>query len=298
MKNDIVLETTKINKIIKKHPIIKDVSLKLKKGDITGFIGPNGAGKTTMIKLMLGLQNYNSGTIKINDFDLKKEFTKAISNIGAIIETPDFYMYMSGYDNLKLTATLYNIDKKRIIEVTKIVGLEQKIHDKVKTYSLGMRQRLGIAQAIIHRPKILILDEPMNGLDPEGIKELKILLKKLATEEEISILISSHLLSELENICNHICILYKGKIIKDSTIEEITKITEKSTYILEIDNTDLNEILYNYKKIDNNHIKINTTKENLFNILKILIKNNINIYELKKKTATLEEIFIEATKKD
>lgn len=298
MSDNIVLEIKDLTKKIGNKKIINNVSFNLYKGDILGFIGPNGAGKTTIIKLILGLQKYNSGNIKICGNNLKKEFTKAISNIGAIIENPDMYTYLSGYENLEIAAKLYKIPKERIKEVAKLVGLEEKIHDKVKKYSLGMRQRLGIAQAIIHNPKILILDEPTNGLDPEGIKDLKVLLKELASKKEIAIIISSHLLSEIDNLCNRICILANGKIIKDEKVEEIKKIIGTSNYILEINKTSLQGIIPNYQIIDNNHIKINTNKENLSNILKILLSNNIEIYEIKKEIISLEDIFLKITKEE
>lgn len=296
MSKKIVLETKNICKKIANHVIVKDVSIKLYEGDILGFIGPNGAGKTTIIKLMLGLQNLSGGIVKINNFDLKENFEKAISSVGAIIENPDHYMYMSGYDNLKIAAKLHKVPESRILEVIKIVGLEDKIYDKVKKYSLGMRQRLGIAQAIIHKPKLLILDEPMNGLDPDGIKELKELLKKLACEEKMSILISSHLLGELENVCNRIAVLYKGKIIKDLEFNEINNISAKSDYILELSNINLENILYHYEVIDDYHIKINITKYEMPNILKTLLLNNIDIYEIKKKSSSLENIYLRITK--
>lgn len=296
MPNKIILETNNISKKIKNKVIVENISLKIYQSDIVGFIGPNGAGKTTTIKLILGLQKPNGGTIIIDGHDLKTNFVAAISNVGAIIENPDHYMYLSGYDNLKITTTLYGLAEEKILHVASIVGLENNIHDKVKKYSLGMRQRLGIAQAIIHNPKLLILDEPMNGLDPEGIKELKQLLKKLTTEYNMAILISSHILSELENFCNRICIMSKGKIIKDSSISSIKEITDKTNYLIEVDNINLDNILYNYQLIDTNHIKINTTRTDLSNILKTLITNNINIYEIKKESTSLEDIFIKATK--
>lgn len=296
MSKNIVLEIKNIWKKIGHRVIVNDVSLNLYQGDILGFIGPNGAGKTTTIKLMLGLQSVNGGSVKIGGFDLKKDFVSAISNVGAIIENPDLYMYMSGYENLCIATNLYGLPKERILEVAKLVGLENRIHDKVKKYSLGMRQRLGIAQAIIHKPKVLILDEPMNGLDPEGIKDLKVLLKKIATEENMAILISSHLLSELENICNRICILSKGKIIKDTNINEIKAISVKTDYILEVSSVNLQKILSNFEIIDNHHIKINTNKENISNILKTLLLNKVDIYEIRKEVASLEEVFINATK--
>ena len=296
MSKNIVLETKNIWKKIGRHVIVDDVSLKLYEGDILGFIGPNGAGKTTTIKLMLGLQNLSSGTVIINDFSLLEDFSRAISNVGAIIENPDHYMYMSGYDNLKIAAKLHRVPESRILEVMKIVGLEDKIYDKVKKYSLGMRQRLGIAQAIIHKPKLLILDEPMNGLDPDGIKDLKELLKRLAVEEKMAILVSSHLLSELENFCNRIAILYKGKIIKDLEFNEINTYQEKSDYILELSDINVKNILYHYEVVDNYHIKINIIKEEMSNILKALLLNNIDIYEIKKVANSLESVYLRITK--
>ena len=298
MSKSIVLETKNIWKKMGHHVIVNDVSFDLKEGDILGFIGPNGAGKTTTIKLILGLQTLNGGEVKIAGFDLKNDFVKAISNVGAIIENPDLYMYMSGYENLKIVANLYNIPQTRILEVAKLVGLEKRIYDKVRKYSLGMRQRLGIAQAIIHKPKLLILDEPMNGLDPEGIKDLKKLLKKLANEENMAILISSHLLSELENICNCICIMTEGKIIKKLNINELKEITEKEDYILEVSKVALHRYLYDFEIIDNYHIRINTTKENISNILKTLLLNDVEIYEIRKETTSLEDFFLKVATKN
>ena len=292
----VVLETKNIWKKIGHNVIVNDLSLKLYEGDILGFIGVNGAGKTTTIKLLLGLQDINGGQVLIDVYDLKKDFIIAISNVGAIIENPDLYMYMTGYENLRMSALLYGIDNNRINEVVKLVGLENKINEKVKKYSLGMRQRLGIAQAILHKPKVLILDEPMNGLDPFGIKELKDLIIKLAKNEKIAILISSHLLSELENICNRVCIISKGKIIKDTSIEDIKKITESNSYVLELSNTNLTNIISNYQVIDDNHIKIKGNIERITNVLKTLLLNNISILEMKKEMLSLEDAFLEMEK--
>lgn len=289
----VVLECSKIWKKIGHRVIISDVSLCLREGDILGFIGANGAGKTTTIKLLLGLQFFNGGVVKIDGYDLRKDFIRAIRNVGAIVENPDLYMYMSGYDNLKLAAILYGVDTNRIEEVVKIVGLEDKIHEKVKKYSLGMRQRLGIAQAILHKPKVLILDEPMNGLDPIGIKDLKNLLIRLARDEKIAILISSHILSELESICNRVCILSKGKVIRDEKIEDIKKITANANYILEVDNVRLQGVLSDYQVIDNNHIKVKGDKTKITNILKTLLLNDVLILEMKREDIKLENVFLE-----
>lgn len=296
--SNVVLECNHVKKKIGHHTLIDDLTLQLYEGDILGFIGPNGAGKTTSIKLMLGLQFFDEGSVKIGGYHLRKEFTLAISQVGAIIENPDLYMYMSGYENLNLVAKLYQIPRMRILEVAKLVGLEERIYDKVKKYSLGMRQRLGIAQAILHHPKLLILDEPMNGLDPEGIKSLKVLLQRLAQEEKMAILISSHILSELESFCNRICILVKGKIIKDLNMEELQKITSHQSYILEVSQVELDNILYHYEVLDDTHIRIVSPKDNIGNILKTLLLNEIAIYEVKKETQSLEELFLKATKEN
>ena len=175
--------------------------------------------------MILGLIKLTEGKVLINGYDIQNDFVNAINKVGAIVENPDLYMYLSGYDNLKLTANNYrNITKERINEVIKIVGLEQRIKDKVSTYSLGMRQRLGIAEAIINNPKLLILDEPTNGLDVEGIIEIRELIKELSSKG-IAILISSHNLTEIDNLCNRIIAIKNGKIIVNETIEEFKQIS-------------------------------------------------------------------------
>ena len=232
-----ILKCENLNKLIGKKQILKDVSFEVESGDILGFIGPNGAGKTTTIKLILGLQSISSGSVQINGFDVKKNFEKAIEKVGAIVENPDLYMYLSGYENLKLIANLYKtVSKSRIDEVVKLVGLENRIKDKVSKYSLGMRQRLGIAQAILHKPNLLILDEPTNGLDPEGIKDMRELLINLATKEHMGILISSHNLAELENFCNKVCIIKNGSVVETNSISDVKKEVSKGYFVFEIDN--------------------------------------------------------------
>ena len=210
---NIILKCENICKKIGNKTIVSDINIDLKESEILGIIGPNGAGKTTIIKLILWLQRLTSGNVLINGYDLNKNFRKAIERVGAIVENPDFYTYLSGRRNLKLVADLYpNIDNKRINEVIKLVGLENRINDLVSKYSLGMKQRLGIATAILNKPNILVLDEPTNGLDPEGIVELRNLLLKIAKKENTGIIISSHNLSEIESICTKVCILQKREI--------------------------------------------------------------------------------------
>ena len=288
----LVLECNKVFKKIGHHVIVSDLSFSLNEGDILGFIGPNGAGKTTSIKLMLGLQSLSGGSVKILGYDIKKDFVKAIRQVGAIVENPDLYMYLTGYENLKIASVFYQVDKNRIDEVVRLVGLVDRIHDAVKNYSLGMRQRLGIAVAILHRPKLLILDEPMNGLDPEGIKDLKNILTTLARDYSMAIIISSHILSELESFCTRICIFSKGRVEKDASIAEIKRITEKERYCLEVSDTNLDSILTSYQVLDNEHIEVSATRENIVNILKALLLNGIFVYELKREVLSLEDVFL------
>ena len=293
-----VLECKNLNKKIGKKEILNNVSLEVKEGDILGFIGPNGAGKTTTIKLILGLQKINSGEVKINGYDIEKQFEKAIERVGTIVENPDLYLYMSGLENLKIIARLYkNVDEKRIEEVIKLVGLENRIKDKVSKYSLGMRQRLGIAQAILHKPNLLILDEPTNGLDPEGIKQLRDLLTKLAKEENMGILISSHNLAELESFCNKISIIQNGKIIETSSLEDAKRVKGKIVYEIELDSTDgVDKIIENEINIIDSHIiKINLTKEEIPEIVSKLVNENKKIYKVCEDTISLEDAFLKKT---
>lgn len=294
----IVLRCENLKKNFGKREILKDVSLKLIEGDILGFIGPNGAGKTTTIKLILGLQSITSGKVYINGYNVEENFKKAIERVGTIVESPDLYMYMSGYENLKLVANLYkNIDKKRIDEIVELVGLKNRINDKVSKYSLGMRQRLGIAQAILHRPNLLILDEPTNGLDPEGIKEVRVLLKNLAEKENMAILISSHNLAELDTLCNKISIIKNGKIVETNDIETFKKENKSGCYLLEVEDTSVINSIIDYKTeiIDKRFIKINISKEEIPQLLKDLILRNIKVYGISEENLSLEDAFLKRT---
>ncbi len=292
-----ILSVENLYKNFGKKEILKNVSFEIGSGDILGFIGPNGAGKTTTIKLILGLQSITKGRVLINGFDIEREFEKAIEKVGAIVENPDLYMYLTGYENLQLMANLYKgIDKKRIDEVVKLVKLENRINDKVSKYSLGMRQRLGIAQAILHKPSLLILDEPTNGLDPEGIKEMRELLLELAKKEGMGILISSHNLAELDNLVSKVCIIKSGEIIETSGISEIKK-EEKANYkLFEVnDISKIKEILPGAIIMDKNKFKIDAVKEEVPEIVELLVSKNISIYEVRKEEKSLEEAFFEKT---
>lgn len=290
-----ILRCENIEKEIKGKKIIEDISFSINSGDIVGLLGPNGAGKTTIIKLILNLIKLTKGSIYINGYNKDKYFVKAMEKVGAIVEMPDLYMYLSGYDNLRIIANNYkNISRERIDEVAKIVGLEKRIKDKVYTYSLGMRQRLGIAGAIINEPKLLILDEPTNGLDIEGIIEMRNLIKKLS-QKEIGILISSHNLSEIDNLCNRIILIKKGKKISDSTIEEFKSTSKTQTYLVELDKIkDLDKLIaeYEFEILENNTIRVKIDKEEISNLLRKLLEYQYQVYNVQREEISSEEAFI------
>ncbi len=292
--NKLILKCESLYKSFGKKEIIKNLSLELYEGDILGFIGPNGSGKTTTIKMILGLQSINKGSVTINGYDIKKAFVEAISKVGAIVENPDMYMYLSGQKNLELIAKMYKgITKDRIKEVVKLVKLENRIKDKVSKYSLGMRQRLGIAGALLNNPNILILDEPTNGLDPEGIKELRDILKELANKENKGILISSHNLSELESFCNKVCVIKNGKVLETTEVKKFKKEAVKNVYFLEVDKAQKAiKVLKTGEVINDDKIKIITTKEEIPTLLKKLIKEDVLVYQIYEAEISLEEAFL------
>lgn len=226
-----IVKIQNLNKTIKGKHIIKNVNLDFYPGQITGFLGPNGAGKTTTIRMATGLMYPTSGDVIIDGVSLANDFEEAMKNVGVIVENPEMYKFMSGYKNLLHFARMHdNVSKERIDEVVRQVGLEKRIYEKVGTYSLGMRQRLGLAQAMLHSPKFLILDEPTNGLDPAGIREYRAYLRKIAREENISIVVSSHLLAEMELICDRIAVIKNGEIID---IREVGAQAASMVYVLD-----------------------------------------------------------------
>jgi ABC-2 type transport system ATP-binding protein len=225
-----VLSVKGLKKRIGRKMIIQDVSFDVRAGEIFGFLGPNGSGKTTTIRMLTSLIRPTEGQVLICGDDLIRHPELALRHIGCIVENPEMYDFMTGWENLEHFARMQKgITQQRIREVTEIVGLTQRIHDKVKTYSLGMRQRLGIAQALLNRPKLLILDEPTNGLDPLGIKELRAFIRRLA-DEGMALFISSHLLSEIQLMCDRVAIIARGKVIAVGEVE--TLIAQADTYTL------------------------------------------------------------------
>lgn len=287
-----VLEVKNINKFFGKKQILKDISFDIEEGEILGFVGPNGSGKTTTIKIILGLQKASSGEVYINGENIKENFENAIRKVGAIVESPDMYMYLSGLDNLKLVANYYNISHDKIDSIVEFVGLKDRIKDTVSKYSLGMRQRLGIAQAILNKPNLLIVDEPTNGLDPSGIIEFRKMLKELARKEKMSIFISSHNLAEIENICDKVLLINEGEIVSLDVLHEKN---DKDKYKLELNSTKKLENKENIEIIDENFINYYGEKEDIAKFIEFLVSKKIKIYSVVKDKESLEDIFIKKT---
>ena len=298
-----VLELNNVSKYFKKTKVINSINLTVQEGEIFGFLGPTGAGKTTTIKMILGLLSIDEGNIKINGYDVKNDFEKAMEYIGGIVENPDLYGYMSGYDNLKLHARMRNVTKSRIDEVVKLVNLSSRINDKVSKYSLGMKQRLGLAVTLLHSPKILILDEPTNGLDPAGIKDFRTIIQNISKEDKIAVFVSSHILSEMQAMCNKIAVLDKGTIIDVENLSESESHQEKDllNYSLNVDNISKAEkiitSIVDDIKIENNYIKLLATKDSMAQIINNLVKENIKVYSASIKEKTLEDTFFDVTKR-
>ena len=299
-----VLKIDNLKKVIGKRTIVSDISMELEAGEIFGFLGPNGAGKSTTIKMVVGLSKITEGDVFVNGCSVKDDFKGAMLNIGCIVENPDMYKYMSGIDNLRVFGKMYKgVDEARINEVVKIVDLERAIKDKVKTYSLGMKQRLGIAQALLHSPKLLILDEPTNGLDPAGIKDMRNLLKKLAKETGLTVLISSHILGEMQQICDRVCIINKGKIITVKTVEEIINMTVtdgKTVLLVKTDDNEKAASLLSGVNIScsvmSDGVHVETTNERVPEIITTLTTEGISVFGMDKQDAqSLEDVFMKLT---
>ena len=295
MACEVVLKIKDLTKVYNKNRVVDGLTLNVEAGQIYGFLGPNGAGKTTTIKMITGLIKKDAGDIVINGIDAVKNHDVAMNYVGAIVEVPSFYEYMSGMENLRLYARLRNIKKEQILKIVKLVKLENKINEKVKKYSLGMKQRLGLAVSLLHSPKLLILDEPTNGLDPEGIRELRELLKKIAHEDNVAVFVSSHLLSEMQLMCDKVAIINNGKIVKVESMDSIKN--ESNIYEFNVSDIDMAQKyigkIARCEKKQNKLIVFYDGK--ISDILKLLMENGIEVVSFEKKVNMLEEKFLSMT---
>lgn len=307
-----VLEVRHLQKKIGKRLIIQDVSFDIKAGEVFGFLGPNGSGKTTTIRMLVDLIRPTQGTVHICGMDIQKQH-EALRYIGCIVENPELYPFLTGWENLEHFAVMLpDVTPARIEEVVRIVGMDHRIHDKVKTYSLGMRQRLGIAQALLGNPRLLILDEPTNGLDPQGIKELRAFIRSLA-DTGLSLFISSHLLSEIQLMCDRVAIIRKGKVIAVGHVEELLSQSEpvvawrvtswdkafdilKSEHHVQIHkSTEYDNVQYEDATSRFHTILTKMGPEQIPAVNKKLVEAGVQVYGIEVRQPNLEDLFLQLT---
>lgn len=303
--NEPIVTLQNVTKRIGGKTIIDKLSFQVPQGEVFGFLGPNGAGKTTTIRMMVGLMSLSEGDILIGGHSIRTGFEKAIKQVGAIVENPEMYKFLSGWNNLVHYARMVpGITHHRIAEVVKLMGLENRIHDKVKTYSLGMRQRLGVAQAVLHKPRLLILDEPTNGLDPAGIRELRDYLRQLSREEGVSVIVSSHLLSEMELMCDRVAIIQNGRLVDVRSTKELVQAGGRSTVVFEVSDTKLaHQVLAQNDgaypaELQQEGIVLQLDREEIADVTALLVHAGVRIFGIHPVTTSLEDKFLEMTGSD
>lgn len=302
MDTEKIIEITGLTKKFKDLTAVNNLDLTVYKGDVFGFLGPNGAGKSTTIRMLLTLIKPTTGNIKIFGKSLRENRKEILTRIGAIVEKPDFYLYLSAYKNLEILGKISGMDitKQRIMEMLELVGLDKRYNSKVKTFSHGMKQRLGLAQALLHDPDLIVLDEPTTGLDPQGMKEIRDLIIYLSKEKGKTVFLSSHILSEVEIVANRMIILNKGVKRVEGNVQEllnsgdlrVTFRVDNSAKAIElIHNSKLNEkITSNY----NSDIVLTMQQDDISSLNKLLVENNIKVFSI-IPARTLEEYFLTIT---
>ncbi|WP_282942474.1 ABC transporter ATP-binding protein [Paenibacillus sp. RC67] len=299
MQQPLAVEVRNVTKVIGGKEIIKNLSLSVRSGEIYGFLGPNGAGKTTTIRMIVGLISITKGDILVQGNSIRTHRKEAMEQIGAIVENPELYRYMTGRQNLIHFANMSskNITNERMEEIIHLVQLEDAIDRKVKTYSLGMRQRLGIAQALLHRPAILILDEPTNGLDPAGIRQLRDYLQQLARSENMAVLVSSHLLSEIELMCDRVIIIQNGRFVAERSLKQAENQIGVRVNMEVTDQEKTVQLLQQMGHIPliQNPLTIETSKEHIPVIVQKLVQHGVGIVQVVIRETALEDIFLNLT---
>ncbi|GBD94641.1 putative ABC transporter ATP-binding protein YxlF [bacterium BMS3Abin05] len=293
---DLLIETLRLQKIFKKRVVVSDLNLQVFRGDVFGFLGPNGAGKSTTIRMILGLIHASAGKIKLFDRPFPQQRKESLSKIGALVERPDFYLYLSAQQNLKLLGKMSGrIPDSRIQEMLEIVGLEDRARDRVKTFSHGMKQRLGIAQALLNNPELVILDEPSSGLDPEGMKEVRNLIQNISAQG-MTVFLSSHLLHEVEQICNRMAIINRGELLVQGNVNELLKSGETILTIRTPQTRRAREILEKKKiagsiEIQDERVRIKIDYSKIPQINAWLTDAGIPIFELTPQSS-LEDFYL------
>ena len=291
------LRASHLTKVIGDRTIVDDVSFDVEAGEVFGFLGPNGAGKTTTIRMLVGLIRPTAGNVTICGYDVRHQFEKAMRCIGCIVENPDLYRFMTGRENLEHFARMLGVGDDDIERVAALVMLAHRLDQRVGTYSLGMRQRLGIAQAMLGSPRVLILDEPANGLDPAGIREIRELLRHLATERGMSVFVSSHLLAEIELMCDRVAIIHKGRLLRTGSVHEMISSRREMEFRVG-DVARARELFVNRGldvRPDGDRIFVPIDEDDAPPLVSALAENGIALYHAKQRMQTLEEMFLEAT---
>ncbi len=294
-----IVQTENLSKSFGKEQAVSNINLKIRKGEIYGFLGPNGAGKTTTIRMLLGLMKPSSGSIKIFQKDLVKERINILAKVGSLVENPSYYPHLTAYENLEALRKILGVPKSRIDEVLEIVRLKDAANKKVKGFSLGMKQRLGIATSLLHNPELLILDEPTNGLDPSGIIEIRNLIKRLPSEYGMTIIISSHLLSEIDQMATQVGIVTKGKMIFQDSIEAMRRFAQPKVVIKVSDSEKgWRSLVANGIKAEHKGDLIlfdECSDEKVAHIVQILVQEGVSVYRVEEEKRSLEEIFLQMT---
>lgn len=296
--NEPLLVANRLTKVIGRKTIVSNVSFSLYPGEVFGFLGPNGAGKTTTIRMLVGLIRPTSGTVRILGHDIQREFEAAMSHVGCIVETPDLYRFMTGRENLEHFARMLGpVESTEIERLASMVSLAHRLDERVRTYSLGMRQRLGIAQALLGGPRILILDEPANGLDPAGIREMRELLRRLATEQQMSIFVSSHLLAEVELMCDRVAIIHRGETLQTGLVKDLVKTSAELE--LAVDQVDLAAAvaveLGFHPTVYDHTVRVAGGEIEAAALIGALSQRGVRIYRAQPRQQSLEEMFLAAT---
>jgi ABC-2 type transport system ATP-binding protein len=291
------LSASHLTKVIGDRTIVDDVSFDLQPGEVFGFLGPNGAGKTTTIRMLVGLIRPTQGSVSVCGFDLRRQFEKAMRCIGCIVENPDLYRFMTGRENLEHFARMLRVPASEIERVAALVNLAHRLDQRVGTYSLGMRQRLGIAQAMLGDPRVLILDEPANGLDPAGIREIRELLRSLAAERGMAVFVSSHLLAEIELTADRVAIIHKGRILRSGPVSEL--ISSRRTMEIRVDDVERGAGIVRTRGIETDvagdTLLAAMEEEDVPPVLAALTGAGVSVFHARQRVQTLEEMFLEAT---
>ncbi|EJV55140.1 MULTISPECIES: ABC transporter ATP-binding protein [Bacillus cereus group] len=296
-----IVETEDLTKTYGAVNSVNQLQMQVGKGEIYGFLGPNGAGKTTTIRMLLGLIKPTTGNIKVFNRDLKTNRIDILREVGSLVESPSYYGHLTGHENLEVIRQMLQVPKKNIDEVLRIVRLEKQKDKLVKQYSLGMKQRLGIAMALLGNPKLLILDEPTNGLDPAGIQEIRELIKQLPKQYDMTVVISSHLLNEMDQIATQVGIINSGQLIFQDKIEVLRKKSQASMKIRVNDVVKAHQILEQHQihlGLEGDCLVTHQQEDHLIShINHLLVQQNISVYRIEEEKHTLEEIFLSLTEK-